>query len=50
VTSDDGLFLVRELDGRLGLVELIKRHLADARVKSTQLARPTSCGSQITAD
>src|SRR5216683_2342918 len=29
VTSDGGLVLVRELDERLGVGELIKRHLAD---------------------
>ncbi len=37
VTSDDGLLLVRELDERLGLGELIEQHLADARGKNTQL-------------
>src|ERR1700730_711231 len=37
VTSDGGLLLVRELDERLGLGELIERHLADARGKNTQL-------------
>src|SRR5713226_4610409 len=37
VTSDGGLILVRELDERLGLGELIERHLADARGKNTQL-------------
>jgi hypothetical protein len=37
VTSDGGLVLVRELDERLGLGELIERHLADARGKNTQL-------------
>src|ERR1700687_904169 len=31
VTSDDGLVLVRELDGRLGLSELVDRHLSDSR-------------------
>jgi hypothetical protein len=29
VTSDGGLLLVRELDERLGLGELIERHLTD---------------------
>jgi Transposase DDE domain group 1 len=37
VTSDGGLVLVRELDERLGLGELIERHLADARGKNTEL-------------
>ncbi len=37
VTSDGGLLLVRELDERLGLGELIEQHLADARGKNTQL-------------
>jgi len=37
VTSDGGLLLVRELDERLGLGELIERHLTDARGKNTQL-------------
>ena len=33
VTSDGGLILVRELDERLGLGELIERHLTDSRRK-----------------
>lgn len=37
VTSDSGLFLVRELDERLRFGELIERHLSDARGKNTQL-------------
>jgi hypothetical protein len=37
VTSDGGLLVVRELDERLGLGELIERHLADRRGKNTQL-------------
>ena len=37
VTSDGGLLLVRELDERLGLGELIERHLTDGRAKSSQL-------------
>jgi hypothetical protein len=38
VTSDGGLLLVRELDGRLGLSELISAHLTDGRRgKNTQL-------------
>ncbi|MGO9057832.1 MAG: transposase [Candidatus Binataceae bacterium] len=37
VTSDGGLLLVRELDERLGLGELIERHLSDRRAKNTQL-------------
>ena len=31
VTSDGGLVLVRELDERLGLSELMDRHLSDSR-------------------
>src|SRR5260370_33468061 len=31
VTSDAGLILVRELDERLGLSELMDRHLSDSR-------------------
>ncbi len=37
VTSDGGLLVVRELDERLGLGELIERHLCDRRGKNTQL-------------
>ena len=37
VTSDGGLVLVRELDERLGLSDLIGRHLTDSRAKNTQL-------------
>ncbi len=38
VTSDGGLILVRELDVRLGLSELMERHLTDSRRgKNTQL-------------
>jgi len=38
VTSDGGLILVRELDERLGLGELIAKHLSDSRRgKNTQL-------------
>ena len=37
VTSDGGLLLVRELDERLGLSELISDHLTDSRGKNTQL-------------
>jgi Transposase DDE domain group 1 len=37
VTSDGGLMLVRDLDERLGLGELIEQHLADPRRgKNTQ--------------
>jgi hypothetical protein len=31
VTSDGGLVLVRELDGRLGFGELVDQHLSDSR-------------------
>jgi Transposase DDE domain group 1 len=37
VTSDGGLLLVRELDERLGLSQLIAEHLTDSRGKNTQL-------------
>jgi Transposase DDE domain group 1 len=37
VTSDGGLVLVRELDERLGLSELIEQHLTDSQGKNTQL-------------
>jgi hypothetical protein len=37
VTSDGGLILVRELDERLGLGELIEQHLTDSRAKNTRL-------------
>src|SRR3974377_1208616 len=38
VTSDGGLILVRELDDRLGLGELLPRHRSDSRRgKNTQL-------------
>ncbi len=37
VTSDGGLILVRELDERLGLSDLIMQHLTDPRGKNTQL-------------
>ena len=37
VTSDGGPLLVRELDERMGLSELIAEHLTDSRGKNTQL-------------
>src|SRR3974377_764543 len=37
VTSDGGLLLVRELDERLGLSELIAQHLTDSRGKNSHL-------------
>jgi len=37
VTSDGGLILVRELDERFGLNELIEQRLRDSRGKNTQL-------------
>lgn len=41
VTSDAGLLLVRELDERLGLSQLISDNLTDARLgKNTQLPLP----------
>jgi hypothetical protein len=43
VTSDGGLVLVRELDERLGLSELMERHLSDSRRGSESVAAP-ACG------
>jgi Transposase DDE domain group 1 len=37
VTSDGGRVLVREFDERLGLSDLIGRHLTDSRAENTQL-------------
>jgi len=37
VTSDGGLILVRELDERLGLGELIEQHLTDSRASNARL-------------
>ena len=37
MTSDGGLLLVRELDERLGLSEVIAEHLTYSREKNTQL-------------
>jgi hypothetical protein len=49
VSSDGGLILVRELDERLGLSELIWRHLSDSRRgKNIQLSL-TCCDSRYTA-
>ena len=50
VTSDGGLLLVRELDERLGLSELIAEHLTDSRGKNTQLPWPICCARRCTAD
>src|SRR2546427_6126405 len=36
VTSDGGLILVRELDERLGVSDLIAQHITDPRSKNTQ--------------
>jgi hypothetical protein len=36
VTSDGGLILVRELDERLGVSDLIAQHLADPRGPNTR--------------
>src|SRR5271167_5122021 len=38
VTSDGGLILVRELDERLGVGELIERHLTDCRANNSRLS------------
>jgi hypothetical protein len=37
VTSDSDLILVRELDERLGLDELIERHLTDTQVRKLRI-------------
>jgi hypothetical protein len=49
VTSDGGLILVRELDERLGISELIGQHLIDPRGKNTQLPLADLLGSRCTA-
>ena len=50
VTSDGGLILVRELDKRLGLGDLIEQHLTDrVRVKALSCPFATCCGSRCTA-
>jgi len=38
VTSDGALILVRELDERLGLGELVEQHLTDSRSNNARLA------------
>jgi len=40
VTSDGGLLLVRELDERLGVSDLIARHITDPRGKNMQFPLP----------
>ena len=37
MTSDGGLILLRELNERLGLSELIEQYLADSRGKNAQI-------------
>src|SRR5258708_20540105 len=50
VTSDGGLILVRDLDERLGLSELMERHLSDSRRgKNIQLALADLQGSRSIA-
>jgi hypothetical protein len=50
VTSDGGLVLVRELDERLGLSELLERHLSDyRRARISNCRWPTCCGNRSTA-
>src|SRR5713101_5654538 len=50
VTSDGGLILVRELDERLGLSELVDRHLSDSRrARISNCLWPTCCGSRSIA-
>ena len=46
VTSDGGLLLVRELDERLGLSELIAEYLTDSRGKNTQLPMANETGER----
>lgn len=47
VTSDAGLILVRELDERLGLSELIEGHLADSRGTNRQLPLADLLGQSV---
>ena len=50
VTSDGGLILVRELDERLGVGELIDEHLSDSRQGTNkQFTLVICCGSRSTA-
>jgi hypothetical protein len=50
VTSDGGLILVRELDERLGLGELIERHLPiPVGERTPSCLWPICCGSPSTA-
>jgi hypothetical protein len=50
VTSDAGLLLVRELDERLGLGQLIRENLTDARRgKNTHCPYPICCANRCTA-
>ena len=49
VTSDGGLIVVRELDERLGLSELIEQHLTDSRGRTHSCLLLTCCGSRYTA-
>ena len=50
VTSDGGLILVRELDERLGLGELVDRHLSDSRrARISNCLWPICCDSRSIA-
>src|ERR1700730_8709479 len=51
VTSDGGLVLVRELDERLGLGELVDRHLSDipAGARISNCLWPICCASRSIA-
>ena len=49
VTSDGGLILVRELDERLGLSELIEEHLTDSRGRTRSSRSRTCSASRCTA-
>jgi Transposase DDE domain group 1 len=48
VTSDSGLVLVRELDERLGLSELMDLHMNDSRrARISNCLWPIFCGSRF---
>ena len=50
VTSDGGLLLVRELDERLGLNQLIDEHLSETGdVRTSGCRSPICCASPSTA-
>ena len=49
ITSDGGLILVRELDERLGVGELVERTLIDSRAGTHSCHWPACFGSRFTA-